>query len=426
MTRKSINHRRKAWVPSAVPFFLIGLAYYMISPALVLKFLSTDSDLLYVATRYVGSEFFDIKYFVDTIIIFLSFWLGFNLASSGPRAKPSVLDYGSFQTSAPRILAGMFCALIVYFAAIAVMSGVSFFSGYATYDISILGPLSTCAFMSAWFVNYFEKKEIVLLFFSMFVFCALLLLGWGSRMFFILGFMALIIGFVSKNRRLLKSVWFFGAIIGVFLLMAVVGIVREGGREFSGENLIAFLFAEPLFTSISAALYLENSGGRPVYAIPYDLFASVIHFVPSAVFPGKVDLISELTIDDNVSSPFGAKALIVTLYANFGFFYPIFVTALGLYCGFLFKRAQKSIFYRATYFSVLPILLLLFFRETLPTVIKVLIFNGLAVPFVVALFLVWISPATVGEIRRKLALDKTRADAEPRNRGIAASRGLRS
>jgi len=411
MIRRRKVSNKKIWVPSAVPFFLFGFVYYLISPPFVLQFLSDDNDLLYVATRYLDSRFFNISYFLDAIFILVSFWLGYSLGRVGTNAKCSVLDYGSFQTSFPSLLALLFFVLIVYFSLTADATGAGLFTGYSTYNISVLGPFSTCAFMSAWFVNYFSRKKISLIFLSFFVICSVLLLGWGSRMFFVLSFMALILGVLSKNRKLLKSLRLYVLVIVSCLLMLVVGVVRHGGGQLSGDKLIGILFAEPLFTSITEALYLDNSGGRPVYGVPYDLFASIIHFIPSAVYPGKIELIGEITFDENVETPFGAKALMVNMYSNFGMFYPIFIAFIGLYYGFLYKKAQNSVFYRATYFSALPIVFLLFFRESLITVIKVMFFNGLIVPLFVSILLIWLSPRTMADIRSRISRDRGRGDS---------------
>ena len=224
-------------------------------------------------------------------------------------------------------------------------------------------------------------------------------------MFFVLSFMALMLGLVSKNRKLLKNLWAYSFVLVFAFLVVIVGIVR-GGEEISSDKLMAVFFAEPLFTSITGSLYFENSGGRPMYSVPYDLYASIIHFIPSAVYPGKVELISAITFDENIVSPFGAKALMVSLYSNFGYFYPIFVASLGFYYGFLYKKALNSVFYRATYFSALPILMFYFFREGLPTVMKVMFFNGLVVPLFVALLLIWLSPRTLADIRSRISGNK--------------------
>ena len=208
--------------------------------------------------------------------------------------------------------------------------------------------------------------------------------------------------------------------------MIVVGIVRQGASELSSDQLIAVFFAEPLFTSITGSLYLENVGGRPAYGVPYDLFASVIHFIPSSIFPGKMELISEIAPKENIVSPFGATALIASMYSNFGMFYPVFIAGIGFYYGYLRKRAQASVFFRATYCSALPIILLLFFRDNLNTVIKVMIFNGLIMPLLVALFLVWVSPRTVADIRRRISHNKARRDSLLESRTAEKARPLRS
>ncbi len=403
MTRQRIPNEKQIWVPSAIPFFLFGFVYYLISPAFAFQFLSEDNEILFVATKYLEINYFDIYYFIDSAVILGSFLLGYVLARVGTRSRVSVLDYGSFQASFPLYFAAMFGALILYFSLTAYLSGARFFTGYSTYNVQILGPLSTSAFMTAWFVNYFSTKQIRIVFLLFFVFCAVLLLGWGSRMFFVLGCIALMLGLVSANRRLLKSVRLYGLIAAFCLLVVVVGILRQGGGELTGDKLLGVFFAEPLFTSISGSLYLENLGGRPVYGVPNDVFASVIHFVPSAVFPEKVALMSELTFDEHIESPFGAKSLIVNLYSNFGRFYPVFIATIGFYFGFLFTKAQTSVFYRATYFSALPILLLLFFRESLTTVIKVMLFNGLLVSLFVSSLMIWLSPRTTADIRSSVS-----------------------
>ena len=391
------------WIPSPVPFFLLGVTYYLISPAIVYQLLSSDNELLYVATKYLNATFFDVYYFLDVLAILGSFFVGYAIGKSGTNDRASVLDYGSFQKSYPIYFAIVFGVLIVYFALTAYASGARFLTGYSTFNVQVLGPFSTSAFMTAWFVNYFSRKQIKFLFLVFFAFCSVLLLGWGTRMFFVLGFMALMLGAISKNRRLLTSARLYILIAIFCLLMVVVGIVRQGEGEFSADRLIGVFFAEPLFTSISGSLYLENVGGRPVYGVPRDILASIVHFVPSVVFPEKGVLLSEIAFDENVESPFGAKSLIVNLYSNFGRFYPIFVAAIGFYFGFLYTRSKSSVFYRATYFSALPILLLLFFREGLITVIKVMVFNGLLVPIVVSLILIWFSPRTIADIKSKIS-----------------------
>lgn len=411
MIRQSIASKQKIWIPSAIPFFFIGFVYYLISPAFVFQFLSDDNSVLYVASKYIEPSYFNVSYFLDAAVILISFLLGYFLARAGTKASSSLLDYGAFQSIFPLMLAVCFFMLIVYFGLTAVAEGAGFFTGYSSYNISVLGPFSTCVFMCAWFVNYFTIKKVSLLFFSFFVLCSLLLLGWGSRMFFVLSFMALMFGIVSNNKTLLKNPLFLGSIVGAGFLMLTIGIVRNGSGDLTSDKLVGVFFAEPLFTSITGSLYLEYSGGRPVFSVPHDLFASVIHFIPSAIFPGKAELINSITYNENIVAPFGATALIVNLYSNFGFFYPIFMASMGFYYGFLYKKAHHSVFYRATYFSALPIIVLLFFRDDLVTLMKVMFFNGLIAPLFVSLILVWLSPRSLGDIRQRLMRRKLKEEA---------------
>ncbi len=387
-----LPQQKERWVPSSLPVFGFGVVYYLLAPAFVLKYLAEDNDLLSVAKRYIDPDYFNATYFLDVLVIVASFLLGHWLAKACTRPRESVLDCGSFQTGYALSVAASFALLVLYFAWTAHAAGAAWFTGYTTYDMGILGPLSTSAFLSVWFLNYFPQRLVRLLFLSLFAFCSLLLLGLGSRMYFVLSTMALVLGLVSRNRDLLRSPRFYGFATGFLVLMVGVGILREGGREFSFDALMAIFFAEPLFTSVSGSLFLELSGGRPVEGVPVDLYASLIHFVPSVIYPEKLEVIRELTANPNIVSPFGARALQVSLYSNFGIYYPLYIAGIGFYLGFLRTKARHSNFYAATYFSALPIMIALFFREGMINVIKVMFFNGLMVPCLVALILLLISP----------------------------------
>src|SRR5699024_4511552 len=125
-------------------------------------------------------------------------------------------------------------------------------------------------------------------------------------------------GYISLNRHLLTSLrlYFISAISLVF----IVGIgVWRNNSKINPETLAEIFLAEPLFTSITGALYIENSGGRPILSFPTDIIASVVNFIPSVIYPNKIDVINTLIYDANKEAPFGASSLIVNLYSNFGF-----------------------------------------------------------------------------------------------------------
>ena len=138
MTKKDV------WIPGAVPFFLFGLVYYLVSPVFVFHFLSADSELLDSATRYLDSTYFDFSYFLDAVAILLSFLFCYGLGRAVTKANPRVADYGSRKTSVPKVLELRFGVLIVYFAVVANTLGARFFTGYSTYDIAGFGPEYPC------------------------------------------------------------------------------------------------------------------------------------------------------------------------------------------------------------------------------------------------------------------------------------------
>lgn len=385
---------RERWIPGALPFFAFGSIYYVISPAFVFQFLSDDSDLLSAAGLYLAAGHFGFAYFLDALIGLVSFYLGYSFTRRSSGTGGSALDYGSQQRFFPLFLAFGYFALIVYFVLLAVATGSGFFTGYQSYNDAILGPFSTCVFLSAWFVNFFSEKFIRLLFSIFFIFCSVLLLGWGSRMYFVLGLLALVIGLVSQRSELLKSWRFYASVCSAGLFVLVVGILREDGTELNFDRFLAIFFAEPLFTATTGFLYLENSGGRPGFSFPRDLYASVIHFVPSFLYPEKAQVVIDISFNEHVESPFGGTALLVNLYSNFGMLYPVFIALIGSYYGVLFRRAAYSSFFRATYFSALPLLLFLFYRDGLATIMKVMFFNGLIVPYISALVLILISSSS--------------------------------
>lgn len=218
-------------------------------------------------------------------------------------------------------------------------------------------------------------------------------------MFFVLSLMALTLGLAPRNRKLLRNVASYIFVAVTCLILIAVGVAGQGGIEFGSDQLIAVLLAEPYFTSVSGSLYREHSGGRPIYGLPRDLLSSVIHFIPSAIIFGKIAFMCEIKFASNVQSRFWTKALLVSPYSNCGIFYPTFFASVGCCYGFLCKKARQSVFYRATYFSALPVLTFFFFRGEFSTVTKVRLFNGLAVPLLIALLPVWLFPRQTGETK---------------------------
>lgn len=381
-----VNNKNDTWIPSAIPFFSFGVFFYLVSPAITLNFV-TDSILVNAARNFISSEYFNIYYWLDVIIISVSWLLGYVWARRVTRKKSHFLNSVSLYRLAPRIIFLLLFATLLLLIFRSMAMGAVFFSGYETYDISILGPFATMVFTSAFFLNYFSIPKYKKLFFFLFLTSAIILLGFGSRMFFLLGFITVLLGFLSNNRKYLTNIGLYITLGLVFLFILSVGIWRSENVAVSFENLFGILFAEPLFTAVSGAQYLENIRVRPVTNWPTDIVASFINFIPSIFFPGKVDALTRLTANPYKFSPFGAHSIIVNIYSNFGYFYPLFIFLIGWFYGFIRTKAVKSLFARTVYLTILPILMFHFFREGYITVIKIIFFNGFILPYIILLML---------------------------------------
>ncbi len=368
------------WVPSALPFFMFGFCYYLVSPVFVLN-IYPENRIFSAALNYVDLEYFGMEYLFDLVVIALSFLLGYLAGERGESAGGGVVDSPAYFKICPALLFIVFFMLLLLFSFRAYSVGVIFFSGYSQYDISVLGPFATLVFLSALFYNYFQGFCSRLGFLFIFIVSSILMLSLGSRMFFVLGVIAISVGHLSRNKRMLRSPLLYVAAFLFLCFVTGVGVWRSGG-DVTPEELLTIFFAEPVLTATSGAIYIENMGGRPILSMPRDIIASIVNFVPSLLFPGKLSLIEGLIYDEYKESPFGASSIIVNIYSNFGMLYPLYFLGVGLFLGMLRRRSGASEFYRAVYFSILPLLMFHFFREGFVTVVKVIFFNGFILPFI--------------------------------------------
>jgi len=372
---------KNPWIPSPIPFFMIGFFYYLISPYFTLLYFR-DDFLVLEAIKYIDLDFYDHFYWLDALTIFTFFLIGYKTSYILKTNSKSIIDKSSNFKVTPLIIASLlFIYLILIFYKIK-SKGVVLFSGYSSYDISILGPIATLIFTLAFFFNFFNDQRVKKIFIVLFLFSSIILLGFGSRMFFVLGFISITLGILSKKPYLLKNFNFISLLILLLFIVVGVGVWRSGYSLNNGEALVSIFLIEPLFTATSGSLYLMNIEGRPFFNYPLDTLAALINFIPSFIYPDKLLLIKKLTFNEYIETPFGANALIANLYSNFGFLYPLYILFIGFFYGYLKVRSYTSYFFRAVYLSVLPVLMLHFFREGFITFFKVVFFNGLILPFI--------------------------------------------
>ncbi|MCS6136734.1 oligosaccharide repeat unit polymerase [Shewanella baltica] len=363
-----------------VTCMLLGTTYYIVIPSIF--FFNNYFGLSFiqgVVSQYVDYQSRDVYLLniYDFVIINLSFIFGVVFSSF---LKVNANEHDSSVVSSfkltPRTIFLLLMFFLIFVLIKARLTGYQFFSGYSTYEISVLGPLATLCFMSMWFYIYYHRSYFLLLFITVGIF----LLGSGSRMFFLLPLMSLIINSVFNSPQ--KILKYFIVFIFSVSSMLLVGILREG-NSISVDGLLTILFAEPIFTSLGTLFYFNES--RHAIGFPVDILAAFVNFIPSFIYPDKVILLNSLTFSDDINNPLGAQSLLINLYKNFGWFYPFFMIVLGFYFGILYKYKSNKLVY-TIYVMSLPLVLLHFQREGFITVFKVLFFNGLIFPVVLLFF----------------------------------------
>ncbi len=368
---------------------LLGTCYYIVSPSIFffndyfgLDFIKSVVDKY---TDYRSGAIYTHNIY-DFIIINVSFSSGFLLISMcGSKVTENKVQsqkYGYLQLPILFFLVSVLLFVLIK----AKITGYQFFSGYASYDVSVLGPLATLCFMSMWFYIFFGKK----IFLVSFLIVGILLLGSGSRMFFLLPLISLLLSKLLRGQSNIIVYGFYFVLVAFFML--AVGLLREGS-EISFDGLLTIGFAEPIFTSIGTLFYFEK--GWPALGFPTDVIAAFVNFVPSVIYSDKQALMDSLTLDQNVFNPFGAQSLLINLYKNFGYFYPVFIFFLGSYFGFLFRYRFFNII-RTVYIMSLPLIVFHFQREGFITVFKVMFFNGLLFPILLTIFLSTVLKAKKG------------------------------
>lgn len=376
----------KEYIPSAVPFFLFGFVYYLITPFFALLFLREDS-IVQAALNYIDLDFFNRYYFIDLFCICFFFLFGYFLFTNlSYNNKKKYLNVFSYFNLAPKFLFFVFLSFFFIFLINANRRGFVFLSGYSSYDIVVLGPFVTLTFMSVLFINFFNSTKVKKKFLILFVLTIIIVLSIGSRMFFVLGVISLSLGYISKNKRILRNLFFYIFLFVLLVFVLFIGLWRSSSKEINIIKLISIFIAEPLFTLTSASSYFNNAGGRPTFNLPNDVVASFINFIPTILYPNKVELLNQLTYNKFTESPFGASSLVVNLYSNFGLFYFIYCFLVGCYVGYIRKKAYFSNFFKAVYFTILPLFMFHFFREGFITVFKVLFFNSFILPFILFTF----------------------------------------
>lgn len=255
------------------------------------------------------------------------------------------------------------------------------FKGYqVSYDVGLLGTIATINVVYIFYFIYNLLKQNISKRLNVVLICCILefsiiLLGLGSRLYVLLPLIVYLVYAIDYKIIQFKRIIIISCLfLGLFLS---VGLWRLGNNiEF--DMMMYIGAAESMFTWISAETYFTND--LPLFAFPTHFLSSFINFIPSVVFPNKVDFI--LPIDANFYTPFGALNIIVSLIYNFGiigslvviYFFGFILTYIRINC--------KSTLFKSYYYCICGILPFQFFRDDIHVINKMLFYNFLLLPLI--------------------------------------------
>lgn len=259
------------------------------------------------------------------------------------------------------------------------------FQGYQVdYDVGLMGTIATINVIFIFFTVYNLLKQKTSKWFNYFLFFSIVefsivLLGLGSRLYVLLPVVIFLLYAIDKKIITYKKVFYVGIIF--IILFLSVGLWRLG-NNLKLDMLMYIGAAESMLTWISAETYFNND--LPLFAFPAHFLSSFINFIPSVVFPDKVDYI--LPIDANFYTPFGALNIIVSLIYNFGiigsflviYFFGFFLTYVRL--------NGKSILFKSYYYCICGVIPFQLFRDDIHVLTKMIFYNFLILPLVFLLF----------------------------------------
>lgn len=362
-----------------VHIFLIGWAYYLGGPVIVaslglLNTVESAGAWVYYIENIGGRQW---GLFLYVALMPIAFIFGDKIAHLYKPTQPRA----SHVQLANWFVWPIYALLLVLFT---VSARELLFSGYTKgYDLYLMGPIATLQMLILYQYVLYKSSGIVVaarLNLILLIATSVVLLGMGGRLYVITAFAAIYFYYVnwgSKNAAERRKYLFL--IVIILISLAVLGMWRMG--EFNYMQLGFYLFAEPLFTSISAFSFMQNWEGG-LFDTPTDFFHAFLNIVPSWLWEDKAEYFSSLAADKfNVLSPFGALSIVVSSVGNFGFLGGlIFISFVGFVMGRSQQNAVSPIS-KALYCYLTGLILFIFFRDGFQIQVK-LVITG----FLLALF----------------------------------------
>jgi len=377
--------------------FMIGWAYYLGGPVIVaylglLNRVESAGAWVYYIQK-IGTEHGLLILYVA--LMPAAYFIGDKLSQQFKRARPRV----NYVRLANWLMWPAYAFLLVV---LTVSARELLFAGYAKgYDLYLMGPIATLQMLILFQYLLYKSsgnRAAAKLNAYLLIATSVILLGMGGRLYVVTSLAAIYFyywNWGSKNATSRRNSLI--AMFAFLIMLAAIGMWRMG--EANLIQLGFYLFAEPLFTSISAFSFMQN-WEMVLFDAPKDFFFAFLNIVPSWIWEDKAEYFSELLTEKiGVLSPFGALSIVASSAGNFGFIGGLlFIMLVGFIMGRSRLNAVSPIS-RALYCYLTGLLLFIFFRDPFQIQVK-LVLTG----FLLALFYQSISAFSAPTTRRQPTL----------------------
>lgn len=359
-------------------FWAFGFLYYLVCPFLFVKYIVFGTSY-----EFPGGDLFksfytdsiDYKYITIICSYFLAFYAGSYFVMLFPRKK---IVENRYQNRYP-----------VHFQWLTLLLVVFLFLQYPIFRVEnvydpIIGFVATASLLFTFFILYNLSIGLTLLkmkwSLAWLLFLFFFLLNSGTRMYFLIPAIMFLIYFKEKKHISLTKI--FLLILGLGLLLLFVGVYRLGMSDY---RLMLYIFiAEPVYTWISACSMFGLNPDFHMFMFPSDFLASFINFIPTFIFPDKVQFYGQIPL--NYEAPLGATSILVSLIGNFGVIGgAMFIFCVGMFSSFLYLKSWDK-FYYVYYIAYTSILPFQFFRDGFSILNKNVFFTFLIFPLLIVFF----------------------------------------
>jgi hypothetical protein len=377
--------------------FMLGWAYYLGGPVIVAQLGLLNSIQSAGAWVYyigiTGTGHWPLIFYV--LLMPLAYIAGDKLSRRFKGARPGT----SYVRLANWITWPAYAGLLIAFT---LAARELLFSGYEEeYDLYLMGPLATLQMLILFQYLMYRSSGVTVaarLNLILLVATSIILLGMGGRLYVVTSLAAIYFYYwnwgsksaAARRKSLFKIFW-------IMIAFAVIGMWRMGETNYL--QLGFYLFAEPLFTSISAFSFMQNWEGA-LFAAPKDFFQAFLNIVPSWLWQDKAEYFSSLVTEGyGVLSPFGALSIVASTVGNFGF---IGGLAFVLLVGFIMGRSQINAvtpISRALYCYLTGLVLFIFFRDPFQVQVKLVLTGYLLAAFYLVISA--LSKPSLGRLRAR-------------------------